>query len=1100
MAENDPTWNDADKQAIRENLTLNLMMRNDLIKGLADPRRDIATECGWPEVNAVSADQYKQFYEQNAFAERCIEIYPHECWQVQPTVFETEDTDNVTEFEKAWKELPSNLNENSYYQDEKGSNIWRFLKRIDVLCGIGTYGILLLGLSDVGKDERSGETVSLQDPAPGFGETEEDKRVQNDNVTLKFLRVFDQSQAYITKFDNDQFSARYGYPLEYTITFNDTDTLPVGMGSMSQPKTDMQVHWSRVIHVADNLDASEVYGSPRLRSVVPQILDIIKLYGAQGEGYWRGAFPGPAVEADPGLGTSDDVEIDRAAIKEELKDYANRLQRTISLIGMSVKTLAPIVVDGSAQINSCSEAICIKLGCPKRVFMGSEVGELASSQDTGRWEGRLNERRNAFITPGIVAPFVDRLIQVGVLPEPSKGYSVSWKEQDTLSPQEKAQVAMTMVQAIVEYINGGGEVLMSPKDFLVNVLGLSVEEADATLTNTLEYLDMEERGDTRISDLMPDEETPKKEEPKKIEPKTNAKKYAGINFKPPTSAGSTAKKALEKRKEQSPSNRGGTSVGVARAGQLSRRSTLSPETVKRMYSFFSRHEVDKKATGFNSGEEGYPSKGRQAWDLWGGDSGFSWAKKVVKQMKAADMKQNTQGRTDLEGGHSSDGEYHMHDDNARGTPAGFPDTSGEDELELVDLPKNPYDTPGIDNLELSNVDNKLTEIFYTNFPADLGSIGGINQTRSHTSGEEKESSQQINVGLLKETGMWDDLKETWRLQRGSREGTDKEFFEEVMSGEMGSEEVNHALYLDTFARKGWGVEEFDDFAKEYEGLAEERQTLIAGLLENDEIKILNDNVGRRGYTQFISSQVGDDDEVFLLTNPVGLQGTPLGTLRKLKAANDSGDQLAVERLLFNSEGEDSSHISQTRHERNKILLNAVLSGEITEAEKEVLNTLSPGNIHTLKESIKDFTVGRNDEAVLLIKDTGLLIPKMDDYATLSPFPELSSEGVLTREEYVKQTKLKRMLERTEALHPLQKRNLQRLIGDTQRYSGAARLDPAVVKMAAGGLSNADLERSVGLDSLEVTVYNEFLEDSEGLTAKQLTDTVVSGYYSFTQKM
>ena len=46
-----------------------------------------------------------------------------------------------------------------------------------------------------------------------------------------------------------------------------------------------------------------------------------------------------------------------------------------------------------------------------------------------------------------------------------------------------------------------------------------------------------------------------------------------------------------------------------------------------MYSFFSRHEVDKKAEGFNQGEEGFPSNGRVAWDLWGGDAGFSFAKK-----------------------------------------------------------------------------------------------------------------------------------------------------------------------------------------------------------------------------------------------------------------------------------------------------------------------------------------------------------------------------------------------------------------------------------------------------------------------------------------
>lgn len=85
---------------------------------------------------------------------------------------------------------------------------------------------------------------------------------------------------------------------------------------------------------------------------------------------------------------------------------------------------------------------------------------------------------------------------------------------------------------------------------------------------------------------------------------------------------SAAKRALKWKEEGEP---GGTLVGLARANQLKNREPLSASTVLRMYSFFSRHEVDKRATGFNSGEEGFPSKGRVAWDLWGGDGGYSWS-------------------------------------------------------------------------------------------------------------------------------------------------------------------------------------------------------------------------------------------------------------------------------------------------------------------------------------------------------------------------------------------------------------------------------------------------------------------------------------------
>ena len=93
-------------------------------------------------------------------------------------------------------------------------------------------------------------------------------------------------------------------------------------------------------------------------------------------------------------------------------------------------------------------------------------------------------------------------------------------------------------------------------------------------------------------------------------------------YKPTSGMASAAKRALKWKDEGKP---GGTLVGLARANQLKDRDPLTASTVLRMYSFFSRHEVDKRATGFNSGEEGFPSKGRVAWDLWGGDGGYSWS-------------------------------------------------------------------------------------------------------------------------------------------------------------------------------------------------------------------------------------------------------------------------------------------------------------------------------------------------------------------------------------------------------------------------------------------------------------------------------------------
>ena len=108
------------------------------------------------------------------------------------------------------------------------------------------------------------------------------------------------------------------------------------------------------------------------------------------------------------------------------------------------------------------------------------------------------------------------------------------------------------------------------------------------------------------------------------------KAISDINTTPTDSMVTEAKKGIAWRKEF---NRGGTRIGATRASQIIAKETLSPSTVRRMFSFFSRHESDKAAQGFRVGEKGYPSNGRIAWALWGGDAGFSWSTKVRNQLE-----------------------------------------------------------------------------------------------------------------------------------------------------------------------------------------------------------------------------------------------------------------------------------------------------------------------------------------------------------------------------------------------------------------------------------------------------------------------------------
>ena len=123
-------------------------------------------------------------------------------------------------------------------------------------------------------------------------------------------------------------------------------------------------------------------------------------------------------------------------------------------------------------------------------------------------------------------------------------------------------------------------------------------------------------------------------------------RFSKADNTPPKAVRTAARRALDWISEGKAGG-GFTSVGRARASQLASGESVSLETLKRMKSFFSRHEVDKNALGFSQGEKGYPSPGRVAWDAWGGDAGFAWAESMVARAERdEEVAKHNQGKHD----------------------------------------------------------------------------------------------------------------------------------------------------------------------------------------------------------------------------------------------------------------------------------------------------------------------------------------------------------------------------------------------------------------------------------------------------------------------
>ena len=327
--------------------------RSALIKKMLDPRRDLETECGY--ITDPSPSDYNDMYNHEGVAARVVRLLPEESWHVVPKVFETKDEEE-TQFEREWNALV------------KEFNLYAVMARVDVLSGIGRYGIVLLGLDD-------GEDLAKE-------------AVYKKGRKLLYLRVFDESVLSIKQIERNPSNPRYGRPILYEVQLD-----------AGNQRNKQVIHYSRVIHVADNRRMSEIYGVPRMRPVFNRLQDLRKILGGSAEMFWQGAFPGFAFEINPEVLKAGNAEIDKDSFKEEMQNYINGLQRWFLSEGVTLKTLAPVVADPSSHLEQQYRAIAIALGIPYRIFLGSEEGRLAGSQDERAWGKRITHRQNKYLTP-----------------------------------------------------------------------------------------------------------------------------------------------------------------------------------------------------------------------------------------------------------------------------------------------------------------------------------------------------------------------------------------------------------------------------------------------------------------------------------------------------------------------------------------------------------------------------------------------------------------------------------------------------------------------------------------------------------------------------
>lgn len=404
-------------------------------------RRDIYKDLGYPGLNELNIDNYLAQYARGDIAGRLIDAPVDGSWEQKPIVKEvdqdpTEKRLEETEFEKDWTALV------------KKFRIWNVLSRVDKLTGLGRFGVLFMGFSDV--------TVAA----------DLRNEVSGEKLDLKFLQPYSEKNVEIHSWDNDLTSDRYGYPLLYKLTTADS----TGTGATKE----LLVHHSRVLHIAEGLMESNIYGTPRLERGFNRLMNLELIVGGSAEMFWQGAFPGYAYIAD----AETDMTQVAADIEKEIDMFVHDFKRYMKLQGLTVEKLSGDVADPKGHVEVQIIMLSIAYGFPKRILEGSERGELASSQDEIHWNDKLNTRRVDHCEPVILRPLLDTLIKYGILTDPGEeGYTIVWPDLNSPTDKDKAEVAKSLSTAIKDYFVSPDASIALPFDaFLEEILNFDVDK------------------------------------------------------------------------------------------------------------------------------------------------------------------------------------------------------------------------------------------------------------------------------------------------------------------------------------------------------------------------------------------------------------------------------------------------------------------------------------------------------------------------------------------------------------------------------------------------------------------------------------------------
>lgn len=413
-----------------------------------DGNRDLFKTLGYKET--LTFDNYRHMYRRGDVAKVIVEKIPKKCWSKPPIITDTKEIEKS----KFQKEIAVLFKKIKFYSN---------MLRADKLMRLGKYAILYLGFNGVQVNQLQSEVQP------------------SDSLELLYITPFSNKVAKVYSLDDDPSSERYGLPLLYEINF-ETAYNPDDVKSPSAEGTtrmvrrtskkainSILVHHSRVIHLVEDILENEIEGTPALEAVYNRLDDIQKILGGSAEMFWRNAAPGKVASTKENASLGKDA---RDALYKQFDEYEKHLRRWLTVDGIDVKSLETYMTSPRDFMEIQLNIISIVTGIPKRILMGSERGELASSQDQDSFNNLIYDRCNEVCSPIFIMPVLDRLVDLQILTSPmNDDYMVVWPRQSAIGAKDKSEIGLNKTRALKEYVSApGADYVLPSRIFLRDVL------------------------------------------------------------------------------------------------------------------------------------------------------------------------------------------------------------------------------------------------------------------------------------------------------------------------------------------------------------------------------------------------------------------------------------------------------------------------------------------------------------------------------------------------------------------------------------------------------------------------------------------------------